>query len=142
VSSRARRPCPDQAHAVKADTVKSLDLKHLDDPHATADALTPEGAIDRIDALAADFRCEGSSNAARHPLSKAVGTLLGTPATAPRSGDDALHLAKTVADGLRSTAGLHRDWASPVGRGLRKTQASTCGTIRRFIVRKVSHACS
>jgi len=73
--------------------------------HATADAPTRiEGAIDRIDALAADFRCEGSNNPARHPLSKAVGALLGTPAAA-RSGDDALHLAKTVADGLRGTAG-------------------------------------
>lgn len=86
--------------------VKSLDLKHLDDSHAIADALTRiESATDRIDALAADFRCDDSQRAANHPLSKAVGALLGTPPMAPRSGDDALNLARTVADGLRGTAG-------------------------------------
>jgi len=104
-----RPPQPDKEHDAVYEigtAVKSLDLKHLDDPHATADALTRiEGAIDRIDALAADFRCDGSKNAAPHPLSKAVGALLGTPPAAPRSGDDALHLARTVADGLRGTAG-------------------------------------
>jgi hypothetical protein len=98
---------PDKTHDAVFEigtAVKSLDLKNLADPHAIADALTRiEGAIDRIDALAAEFRCDGSD--AVHPLSKAVGALLGTPPAAPRSGDDALHLAKTVADGLRGTAG-------------------------------------
>ena len=102
-----RLPQPDKTHDAVYEigtAVKSLDLKHLDDSHAIADALTRiEGAVDRIDALAADFRCDDRH--AVHPLSKAVGALLGTPPAAPRSGDDALHLAKTVADGLRGTAG-------------------------------------
>ena len=104
-----RPPQPDKTHDAVYEigtAVKSLDLKHLDDPHATADALTRiEGALDRIDALAAGFWSDGSGNAAPNPLSKAVGALLGTPPAAPRSGDDALHLARTVADGLRGTAG-------------------------------------
>jgi len=102
-----RPPQPDKAHDAVFEigtAVKSLDLKNLADLHAIADALTRiEGASDRIDALAADFRCDGSD--AVHPLSRAVGALLGRPPAAPRSGDDALHLAKTVADGLRDTAG-------------------------------------
>jgi hypothetical protein len=102
-----RPPPPDKAHDAVYEigtAVKSLDLKRLDDSHAIADALTRiEGAVDRIDALAADFRCDDRN--AVHPLSKAVGALLGTPPAAPRSGDDALNLAKTVADGLRGTAG-------------------------------------
>jgi hypothetical protein len=104
-----RPPQPDKTHDAVYEigtAVKSLDLKRLDDPHATADALTRiEGANDRVDALAAEFRCEGSRHATADPLSKAVGALLGTPPAAPRSGDDALSLAKTVADSLRSTAG-------------------------------------
>jgi len=104
-----RPPPPDKTHDAVYEigtAVKSLDLKHLDDSHAIADALTRiEGAVDRIDALAADFRCDDSQRAANHPLSKAVSALLGIPPAAPRSGDDALKLAKTVADGLRGTAG-------------------------------------
>ena len=104
-----RPPHPDEAHDAVYEigtAVKSLDLKHLDDPHATADALTRiEGAIDRIDTLAADFCCDGREDAAPHPLSRAVGALLGTTPAAPRSGDDAMHLAKTIADGLRGSAG-------------------------------------
>jgi hypothetical protein len=104
-----RQPQPDKAHDAVYEigtAVKSLDLKHLDDSHATADALTRiEGAGDRVDGLAADFRYESSDGARADPLSKAVGALLGTPPAAPRSGDDALTLAKTVADDLRGTAG-------------------------------------
>jgi len=104
-----RPPQPDKTHDAVYEigtAVKSLDLKRLDDPHATADALTRiESANDRVDALAAEFCCEGSRHATADPLSKAVGALLGTPPAAPRSGDDALSLAKTVADSLRSTAG-------------------------------------
>jgi hypothetical protein len=104
-----RLPQPDKAHDAVYEigtAVKSLDLKHLDDPHATADALTRiEGAVDRIDALATGFWSDGRDNAAPNPLSKAVGALLGTPPAAPRSDDDALHLAKTIADGLRGTGG-------------------------------------
>jgi hypothetical protein len=100
---------PDRAHDAVYEigtAVKSLDLKNLADPHAIADALTRiEAAIDRIDALAADFRYDDRDGAMAHPLAKAVGALLGTPPAAPRSCDDALHLAKTVADGLRGTAG-------------------------------------
>jgi hypothetical protein len=103
-----RPPQPDKTHDAVYEigtAVKSLDLKHLDDSHAIADALTRiESATDRIDALAADFRCDDSHRAANHPLSKAVGALLGTLPAAPRSDDDALNLAKTVADGLRGTA--------------------------------------
>jgi hypothetical protein len=103
------KPAPDKAHDAVYEigtAVKSLDLKHLDDPHATADALTRiEGAIDRIDTLAADFCCDGREDAAPHPLSRAVGALFGTTPAAPRSGDDAMHLAKTIADGLRGSAG-------------------------------------
>jgi len=102
-----RPPPPDKTHDAVYEigtAVKSLDLKHLDDSHAIAAALTRiEGAVDRIDALAAGFRCDDRN--AVHPLSKAVGALLGTLLAAPRSGDDALHLAKTVAEGLRGTAG-------------------------------------
>jgi hypothetical protein len=104
-----RPPQPDKTHDAVYEigtAVKSLDLKHLDDPHATADALTRiEGAVDRIDVLAASFWSDGSSNATPNPLSKAVGALLGTLPAAPRSDDAALHLAKTIADGLRGTAG-------------------------------------
>jgi hypothetical protein len=83
--------------------VKHLEATHLDDPHDTADALTQiESASDRIDALAADFCCDGENGAATHPLSRAVGAVLGTTPAAPRSGDDALHLARTVAEELRS----------------------------------------
>jgi len=83
--------------------VKSLHAAHLADPHATADALTRiEGVIDRVDALAADLCGDGGEAS---PLSRAVGALLGAPTAAPRSGDDAMHLAKTVANGLRGTAG-------------------------------------
>ena len=86
--------------------VKRLDLSHLDDPHATADALTRiEGAIDRSNALAADFCWGGRQGNTANPLSNAVGALLGSAPAAPRSGADALHLAKTVAEGLRGTAG-------------------------------------
>jgi hypothetical protein len=102
-----RPPQPDKTHDAVYEigkAVKSLDLRNLADAHAIADALTRiEGAVDRIDALAADFRCDDRN--AVNPLSKAVGALLGTPLAAPRSGDDALHLAKTVADGLRGTTG-------------------------------------
>jgi hypothetical protein len=91
--------------------VKHLETTRLDDPHDTADALTQiESASDRIDALAADFCCDGEDDAATHPLSRAVGVLLGTKPTAPRSGDDALHLAKTVAEELRTAP-------SPIGTG-------------------------
>jgi hypothetical protein len=91
--------------------VKHLEATHLDDPHDTADALTQiESASDRIDALAADFCCDSQGGAAIHPLSRAVGTLLGTMPAAPRSGDDALHLAKTVAEELRTAP-------SPIGTG-------------------------
>jgi hypothetical protein len=83
--------------------VKHLEATHLDDPHDTAEALTQiESASDRIDALAADFCCDSEGDAAMHPLSRAVGTLLGNTPAAPRSGDDALHLAKTVAEELRA----------------------------------------
>ena len=89
--------------------VKHLEATHLDDPHDTAEALTQiESASDRIDALAADFCCAGEDSAATHPLSRAVGTLLGTMPAAPRSGDDALHLAKTIAEELRTAP-------SPIG---------------------------
>src|SRR5215813_2317175 len=75
-----RPPQPDKAHDAVYEigtAVKSLDLKHLDDPHATADALTRiEGAVDRIDALATGFWSDGRDNAAPNPLSKAVGALL------------------------------------------------------------------
>jgi hypothetical protein len=91
--------------------VKQLEATHLDDPHDTAEALTQiESASERIDALAADFCCDGEDGATTHPLSRAVGTLLGTMPAAPRSGDDALHLAKTVAEELRTTP-------SPIGSG-------------------------
>jgi hypothetical protein len=104
-----RQPQPDKARDAVYEigtAVKSLDLKHLDDSHATADALTRiEGAGDRVDGLAAEFCYESSDSARADPLSKAVGALLGTPPAAPRSGDDALTLAKAVADGLRGTAG-------------------------------------
>jgi hypothetical protein len=90
--------------------VKHLEATHLDDPHDTADALTQiESASDRIDALAADFCCDGKDDAT-HPLSRAVGALLGTTPAAPRSGDDALHLAKTIAEELRTAP-------SPIGTG-------------------------
>jgi hypothetical protein len=91
--------------------VKRLEATHLDDPHDTADALTQiESAGDRIDALAADFCCDGEDDAATHPLSRAVGALLGSTPAAPRSGDDALHLAKTIAEELRAAP-------SPIGTG-------------------------
>jgi hypothetical protein len=86
--------------------VKSLDLRHLDDPHATADALTRiEGAIDRCNALAADFCWGGLQSKTANPLSNAVGTLLGSAPATPRSDADALHLAKAVAEGLRAVPG-------------------------------------
>jgi hypothetical protein len=91
--------------------VKHLEATHLDDPHDTADALTQiESASDRINALAADFCCDGEDGAAAHPLSRAVGAVLGTTPAAPRSGEDALHLAKTVAEELRTAP-------SPIGTG-------------------------
>jgi hypothetical protein len=91
--------------------VKHLEATHLDDPHDTADALTQiESASDRIDALAAGFCCDGQEGAAAHPLSRAVGALLGTPPAAPRSDDDALQLARTVAEELRRAPG-------PIGTG-------------------------
>jgi hypothetical protein len=91
--------------------VKHLEATHLDDPHDTADALTQiESASERIDALAADFCCDGEDGAAVHPLSQAVGALLGTTPAAPRSGDDALQLARTVAEELRTAPG-------PIGTG-------------------------
>jgi len=91
--------------------VKHLDATHLDDPHYTADALTQiESASDRIDALAADFCCGGQEGAAAHPLSRAIGAVLGTLPAAPRSDDDALQLAKTVAEELRRAP-------SPIGTG-------------------------
>jgi hypothetical protein len=81
--------------------VKHLETTHLDDPHDTADALTQiQSASDRIGALAADFCCNGEE--AAHPLSRAIGRLLGTTPAAPRSGDDALHLARAVAEELRT----------------------------------------
>jgi len=90
--------------------VKNLEATHLDDPHDTADALTQiESAVDRIDALAADFCCDGQG-AAAHPLSRAIGAVLGTPPAAPRSDDDALQLARTVAEELRRAPG-------PIGTG-------------------------
>ncbi len=86
--------------------VKSLDLRHLDDPHAVADALTRiEGVIDRCNALAADFCWDGRQGGTANPLSKAVDALLGSTPAAPHSGADALHLARTVAEGLRGSAG-------------------------------------
>lgn len=91
--------------------VKHLEATHLDDPHDTADALTQiESASERIDALAADFRCDGQESAAAHPLSRAIGAALGTPPAAPRSDDDALQLAKTVAEELRRAT-------TPIGTG-------------------------
>jgi hypothetical protein len=91
--------------------VKQLEATHLDDPHDTAEALTQiESASDRIDALAADFCCNGGEGAAAHPLSRAIGALLGTPPAAPRSDDDALQLAKSVAEELRRAP-------SPIGTG-------------------------
>jgi hypothetical protein len=91
--------------------VKHLEATHLDDPHDTADALTQiESASDRIDALAADFCCDSQDGAAIHPLSRAVGVVLGVTSAAPRSGDDALRLAKTVAEELRTAP-------SPIGTG-------------------------
>jgi hypothetical protein len=91
--------------------VKHLDATHLDDPHDTANALTQiESASERIDALAADFYCDGQEGAAAHPLSRAIGAVLGTPPAAPRSDDDALQLAKTVAEELRRAP-------SPIGTG-------------------------
>src|SRR5215475_15549237 len=68
--------------------VKHLEATHLDDPHDTADALTQiESASERIDALAADFCCDGQEGAAAHPLSRAIGTVLGNRPAAPRSDD-------------------------------------------------------
>jgi hypothetical protein len=91
--------------------VKHLEATHFDDPHDTADALTQiESASDRIDALAADFCCGGEDGAAAHPLSRAVGELIGTTPAAPRSDDDALQLARTVAEELRTAPG-------PIGTG-------------------------
>jgi hypothetical protein len=91
--------------------VKRLEATHVDDPHDTADALTQiESASERIDALAADFCCNGEEGAAAHPLSRAIGTLLGTPPVAPRSDDDALQLAKAVAEELRRAP-------TPIGTG-------------------------
>jgi hypothetical protein len=91
--------------------VKHLEATHLDDPHDTADALTQiESASDRIDALAADFCCNGEEGAAAHPLSQAIGAVLGAPPAAPRSDDDALQLAKSVAEELRRAP-------SPIGTG-------------------------
>jgi hypothetical protein len=69
-----------------------------------------ESASERIDALAAGFCCDGQDGAAAHPLSRAIGTVLGTPPAAPRSNDDALQLAKTVAEELRRAP-------SPIGTG-------------------------
>jgi hypothetical protein len=81
--------------------VKNLEATHLDDPHDTADALTQiESASDRIDALAADFCCDREDAAATHPLSRAVGALLGTPPAAPRSMTCAA-ARQTVAEELR-----------------------------------------
>jgi hypothetical protein len=83
--------------------VKHLEVTHLDDPHDTADALTRiESAGDRIDALAADFCFNGQDDAATHPLSRAVGAVLGTTPVAPRTDDEALQLARTVAEELRT----------------------------------------
>ena len=104
-------PKPDDPVYEIGTAVKHLETTHLDDPHDTADALTQiESASDRIDALAADFCCAGEAGVAAHPLSRAVGALLGTTPAAPRSGDDALHLAKTVAEELRTAPG-------PIGTG-------------------------
>ena len=86
--------------------VKHLEATHLDDPHDTAEALNQiESASDRINALAADFCCGAEDGATAHPLSRAMGALLGTTPAAPRSGDDALQLARTVAEELRSAPG-------------------------------------
>jgi hypothetical protein len=91
--------------------VKHLEATHLDDPHDTAEALNQiESASERIDALAADFCCDGRDSTAVHPLSRAVGSLLGTTVAAPRSADDALQLARTVAEELRTAP-------SPIGTG-------------------------
>jgi hypothetical protein len=91
--------------------VKHLEATHLDDPHDTAEALNRiESAGDRINALAADFCCDSQDDAAAHPLSRAVSAVLGTTPAAPRSGDDALQLARTVAEELRSAPG-------PIGTG-------------------------
>jgi hypothetical protein len=91
--------------------VKHLEATNLDDPHDTADALTQiESASERIDALAADFCCDGREGAAAHPLSRAIGALLGTTPAAPRTDDDALQLARTVAEELRRAP-------SPIGTG-------------------------
>jgi hypothetical protein len=91
--------------------VKHLEATNLDDPHDTADALTQiESASDRIDALAADFCCDGREGATAHPLSRAIGALLGTTPAAPRTDDDALQLARTVAEELRRAP-------SPIGTG-------------------------
>jgi hypothetical protein len=107
ISLASLRPPSDKAHDPVYEigaAVKSLDPKRLADPHAVADALTRiEGAIDRCDALAAGFCWDGRS--AANPLSKAVGALLGSTSAAPRSGNDALHLAKAVAEGLRGAPG-------------------------------------
>jgi len=91
--------------------VKHLEATNLDDPHDTADALTQiESASERIYALAADFYCDGQEGAAVHPLSRAIGAVLGTPPAAPRTDDDALQLARTVAEELRRAP-------SPIGTG-------------------------
>ena len=104
-------PKPDDPVYEIGTAVKHLEATHLDDPHDTADALNQiESASDRIDALAADFCCGAGDGAAAHPLSQAVGALLGTTPAAPRSGDDALQLARTVAEELRSAPG-------PIGTG-------------------------
>lgn len=104
-------PKPDDPVYEIGRAVKHLEATRLDDPHDTADALTRiESAGDRIDALAADFCCDGEHDAATHPLSRAVGALLGTTPAAPRSGDDALHLAKAIAEELRTAP-------SPIGTG-------------------------
>jgi len=88
-------PKPDDPVYEIGTAVKHLEATHLDDPHDTADALTQiESASDRIDALAADFCCDGEDDTAAHPLSRAVGALLGTTPAAPRSGDDALILPR------------------------------------------------
>jgi hypothetical protein len=110
LSLAALRPAPadtvrDPVYEIGT-AVRSLDPRRLDDSHATADALTRiETAIDRCNALAADFCWDGRQTSTPDPLSSAVGTLLGSAPTAPRSGADALHLAKTVADGLRAVPG-------------------------------------
>ncbi len=112
-SLRPRQPAPrpdDPVYEIGT-AVKHLEATHLDDPHDTADALTQiESASDRIDALVADFCYDGGDGTAAHPLSRAVGALLGTTPAAPRSGADALHLAKTLAEELRTASG-------PIGTG-------------------------